>query len=141
MFFIFNKSSSSPVGRKLWESDGTLPGTHPVADNIFNDLTIDDYNLACAGNQLFVSASSYQYGTELYAGYILTGNVITYSSAADGNWNDPATWTANMVPPSGVNIVIHHNIIANMTTICNTLLVAPPGSLTVKTGIHITVLY
>lgn len=64
-----------------------------------------------------------------------------YYSAANGNWDEPATWEKNEVPPANADVIIRHQINATVNTSCNTLKVINPGSLNVKPGIHITVLH
>lgn len=83
--------------------------------------------------------------TDIYAAKIDAGgslvNIAIYRSIANGNWNDPATWLGNAVPPAGADVLIQTSVIANVDATCNTLTVQAPGSLTVNTGIHITVLH
>ncbi|MCW3093911.1 MAG: Flagellar hook-length control protein FliK [Ferruginibacter sp.] len=126
----------------LWESDGLQAGTHIVADNIFAGVKITSYNgnLTSAGNQVFFAASNYQYGQELYAGNV-TAPVLNYASVADGNWNNPAIWMDNVVPPEGYNVTIRSKVVGNINTTCNSLSIESPGALTVNTGINIAVLH
>jgi hypothetical protein len=74
------------------------------------------------------------------AGTLIFVNPNNYNTVANGNWNNPAIWAGNAVPPAGVNIFILHNVTANVNTTCNTLRVISPGILTVSTGINVTVL-
>ncbi len=50
----------------LWSSDGTADGTMPVDDAVISEVTIQ--NIVAAGDKLFLSGFTQQYGYELYAG-------------------------------------------------------------------------
>ncbi|MEP6582930.1 MAG: hypothetical protein ABJA90_01635 [Ginsengibacter sp.] len=86
-------------------------------------------------------------GSDIYGakigpdGVLIESAATEYFTAADGNWNNPATWTANTVPLAATDVIIHHNILVDINTSCNSLKVEVPGSLTVNTGINITVLH
>jgi hypothetical protein len=80
-----------------------------------------------------------------YNPYIITNQTTntyaaTYISAADGNWDNPATWLGGVVPPAGVKVIVRHHVNANVNTSCYSLTVElGTGMLTVKTGINVTV--
>jgi hypothetical protein len=56
------------------------------------------------------------------------GNIIPvyFESVKNGNWDNPSTWLGNVVPTSGANITIKHNVIGNVNTTCNSLRVQSP---------------
>lgn len=130
------------IGMQLWESDGTKAGTHLVNDDIFSQIKLEAYNtnLTSVGNQLFFTASNYKYGQELYVGTISKPGVTYYISAADGNWNDPATWTGNVVPPEAASVIIRHNVVGNVNTSCKELRIEEPGNLTMLQDFNIKIL-
>ena len=66
---------------------------------------------------------------------------VPVTAVISGNWNTPATWVGNAVPPAGADVIIKHLVTGNLTTTCNSLSVQSPGSLTVTTGVKITVLH
>ncbi len=74
------------------------------------------------------------------AGFLINSSGIFYTTIANGNWNSPSTWTGNIVPPPGANVIIRHNVTGNVNVTCNSLRVESPSVLTVNTGIIITVL-
>ncbi len=66
----------------LWVSDGTKKGTTAVSDNVISKVSA--YNVVAAGDQLFVSGLTNEYGTELYAGKIDNNTgMITMSGSAN----------------------------------------------------------
>lgn len=83
--------------------------------------------------------------TDIYSARIesngtLTNTAITnYVTAANGDWNSAASWTGNAVPPAGANVIIRHSITGNVNAVCNSVRVELPGTLTINTGINITV--
>jgi hypothetical protein len=64
----------------------------------------------------------------------------TYYTATNGNWNNPATWAGNVVPPAGAVVVVKNAVTVNVNITCTTLTVQAPGSLTILTGFTVTVL-
>ncbi len=130
------------IGTDLWESSGTQEGTHKVTDDIFSSGTTTQYsqNLVSVGNQLFFTASTIKYGRELYAGIISKPGVVTYFSVTNGNWNNPATWAGNVVPPEGASVIVRHDVTGNVNTTCNELRIEEPGKLNMNAGISISVL-
>ncbi len=79
--------------------------------------------------------------------YVIEGRYIykllvkAFVTVANGNWNDPAVWENNIIPPPDADIIILNNIVVNVNTTCNSLQVNPPGSVTVSPGVTLTVLH
>ncbi len=75
----FVKSDES----KLWQSDGTTAGTKAVVDNNLQNVTVSSYsgyggkNLVAAGDQVFFSGTTINYGMEMYAGKVGTTLPVT----------------------------------------------------------------
>jgi len=55
-----------------------------------------------------------------------------YTTANDGDWDDPATWVGSVLPTLGADIIINHDVNFNVTSEyrANTILVNSGGSLT-----------
>jgi hypothetical protein len=64
----------------------------------------------------------------------------TYTTKANGNWNDPATWVGGLVPPNGADVIVQNIVTVTANVSCNSLTVEPPaGNLTVNTGVQLNV--
>ncbi len=57
-----------------------------------------------------------------------------FYSVKDGNWNDPATWSSNLVPGNINNVYIRHAVTVTANTSCKTVTVHQPGKITVNAG-------
>lgn len=102
-------------------SNTTLVAWEDSRNQVTNNIDIYAARISSSGNLIFVNPNN-------------------YNTVANGNWNNPAIWAGNAVPPAGANIFILHNVIANVNTTCNALRIISPGVLTVSTGINVTVL-
>ncbi|MEO8768802.1 MAG: hypothetical protein ABI402_01915 [Ferruginibacter sp.] len=129
---------------KIAKWDGTtwtLTGT--VNDDINYEFL---YN-----NEVYAMASDIS-GTLYAAGSILDSrgyyhvaklvNVRTYTFTGNGNWNDPANWTNNSIPPTtlpeGSTIMINP-IPGGQCTLNNVQTIAPNATFTVAGGAHFVV--
>ncbi len=84
-FTIFNETYTNII---LWQSNGTEAGTHPVQDDNLNGVTSVS-NVTAVGTQLFFTATTYQFGTELYTGNLraLPVTLINFSGEVQGKQN------------------------------------------------------
>jgi len=75
------------------------------------------------------------------AGNLVAGGVSTsFITTANGNWNAPATWVGGVVPPATAIVTIRHTVTVTTNASCKALKVEKPtGSITVNTGINLTV--
>lgn len=78
-------------------------------------------------------------------GYVVYGNapvsnVITYITKANGNWNTPATWEGNSVPPTHAAVLIKHTVNVTQNTTCLAAKVEPTGSVIVNEGMELNIL-
>ncbi|MCW3090082.1 MAG: C-terminal target protein [Ferruginibacter sp.] len=136
------------AGAPLWDAAGVPVCTNPDSGPIFPGIIKSDGTnmiLFWIDSRNVVNGND---NTDIYAAKLSTSGALIgtiapagYTTANDGNWNDPATWVGNAVPPVGVDVVVKHLVNGNLTTTCNTLKVQSPGSLTVNTGVKITVLH
>lgn len=67
--------------------------------------------------------------------------VDAYISVANGNWNDPATWSNGIVPPPTADVIILTNVVVNVNATCNTLNIHAPGTITVAPGVNFIILH
>jgi hypothetical protein len=72
--------------------------------------------------------------------WLLFGSVLNYTTKANGNWNDPATWTGNLVPPASANVTIRHQVTINVDATVNNMKIEQPGSVNVDPGIQVSIL-
>jgi hypothetical protein len=130
-------------GQLQWTAGGILVCNRPGVNPYSPVLAKSNGNSVIA---LWADERNYATNAiDIYAAKIDgNGSLVTavvYTSIANGNWNNPGTWQGNMVPPAGADVVIKTAVIANVDATCNTLTVQAPGSLTVNTGVHVTVLH
>ncbi len=112
---------------------------HPVLTSSFNNTVIavweDSRNLQGLDNNKDL------YAAKINSDGSLVNSEAFYSTIADGNWNNPAIWFNNIVPPAGADIVIMNAVVINVDITCNTLAVIAPGTVTVNTGVNVTILH
>lgn len=65
--FLFSEAGG-PLG--LWQSDGTAKGTYQIRDAALKNISLQQVQMVSVGDQLFFSASTPKYGTELWKGTI-----------------------------------------------------------------------
>jgi hypothetical protein len=73
--------------------------------------------------------------------YVYKLIVNAFITVADGNWSNPSTWENNIIPPAGADVIIRNNVVADTTVTINSLKVVQPASVTVLTGVNLTVLH
>ena len=67
---------------------------------------------------------------------------VTYTFTGNGNWNDPANWENNLVPPQPTNVgseIIINNIPGGQCLLNIPYTVTPGTSLTILTGKNMVV--
>ena len=82
------------------------------------------------------------YAAKISASGVLEGPAAStsYITIANGNWNVPATWQGGVVPPATADVTIRNNVIVTANASCKSLKVEKPsGSITVNTGVNLTV--
>ena len=80
-FTVFNESYTNS---NLWQSDGTEEGTQTVKDDNLAGVTYVS-NVTAVGSQLFFTGTTYQFGTELYAGSTAKNKVPVVSITSPAN--------------------------------------------------------
>lgn len=63
----------------------------------------------------------------------------TVFTIAPGNWDNPNIWNTGKVPANERNVLVLHPVTLNRNTICRTLTIQAPGSLSVKEGVVVDV--
>ncbi len=82
------------------------------------------------------------YASKIAASGNLEGGVISTSfiTVANGNWNASSTWEGGVVPSATATVIIRHIVTVTINASCKTLKVEMPlGSITVNTGVNLTV--
>ncbi len=111
----------SKEGNKMWLNEGTM-------------LYVDRDNRTLAGGRIHYTPFG-------YAGFILAADQAAgYITAANGNWNDPATWVGNIVPPPDAAIIIRHAVTVTADATCYSITVEQPnGAVNINANVHFTV--
>jgi hypothetical protein len=104
-----------------------------VAGNFTSKVNMDTEN-----GEAIISALN---GTEVFfSKYAITSPPGTFITAAPGNWDNPAIWQGGKVPPLGAEVMVLHEIIVNVSVICNSLKIEPSGGIHVAPGKELKVL-
>ncbi len=141
---IIKAQKLNAAGNLLWGANGTIV-SNASSNNLYNTAIVSSGN-----GSAIISWSDYRNsatsGDDIYASKILANGTLDgsssslYITAANGNWNTPATWANGQVPPAGAAVSIRHIVTGNVTTSCTSLKVEQPaGNLTVLAGVTITV--
>ncbi len=134
-----------PSGSFHWGPDGTLVSAKPYYYNYSTPelVTGPDHSVIFTWVGLATSIDPSVIAAKLLSdGSLSLSPGETYFTTAGGNWNNPAIWAGNKLPPANAVIVVRHPIIVTANTTCYSLKVEPPsGSVTVKTGVKLTVVH
>lgn len=141
---IIKAQKLNAAGNLLWGANGAI-----VCNALSNSL---QSTVIVPGNNgsAIISWTNYRNnivsGNDIYASKILANGTLDgsstslYTTTANGNWNNAATWVNGQIPPAGAAVTIRHIVTGNVTTSCSSLKVEQPsGNLTVLTGITITI--
>lgn len=64
----------------------------------------------------------------------------TFTTIADGNWDDPSVWTNGIVPDSDAIAIVRNQVIINVNISCYTLKVEQPtGQIKVNPNITVSI--
>ena len=145
---VDNNNLTKILGQKLdgngvaqWAANGVNICINP------NSYPFEPYICKADSTNMIVVWGDYRNADslEIYGAKITSSGSLVSSNAyitdADGNWNNPATWIGNIVPPAGVDVIVKNKVTGNLTTTCNTLTVESPGSLNINAGIKVTILH
>lgn len=64
------------------------------------------------------------------AGHLIPAPLVTYTTAAAGNWSSGTTWVGGIAPIAGADVDIQHNVTVDVTVTVNNLTINTGGSLT-----------
>ena len=140
---IIKAQKLNSAGIAQWMAPGILVNTNALSSA--TDPTIIRSN----GDSMIVAwrdrrnvSQNDTYASKISTTGILVNDIVaTYTTIVNGNWDDPAIWANNTVPPWGSDIIIRNNISVNINTTCNSITIESPGILTVQAGFNITVLH
>lgn len=65
----------------------------------------------------------------------------SFTSIANGNWNDPSIWLGGVVPGAGSVVIVNTAVTVTADASCYSVTVNLPGSITVSSGVTLTVLH
>lgn len=79
----------------------------------------------------------------LNQGHFVIKFVNRWNGSASTAWEDPANWSCGTLPDSNTDVVINSgaNIILNSNTTIRSLVISPGATLTIATGVNLTVLH
>ena len=81
------------------------------------------------------------YSSRVLATGSLASGLVSYTTIANGNWNDPAIWSSGLVPSATSVVVINNAVTVSANAVCYSLTTNSPGAVTVNAGIVLTVLH
>lgn len=132
----------SSTGVLLWNSNGIMVSNPPAFQPA--SIFMEHSGLGNAIISWYDRRNGLEYQEDIFASKILSGGVVSgpvpeYISAANGNWNVPATWQGGVVPPANAAVTIRHAVLVTANTNCFSIAVElPAGALTVQPGIQLT---
>lgn len=140
---IIKAQKINSAGILQWVAAGINVCTNPVAFPWAPDITRSGAGaiITWKDERNLIKADWDIYAAKVGADGILVTVIKKYNTVADGNWNDPAIWEGNVLPPADADVVIRNNVVANINVACNSLKVEGAGVFTVNTGINITVMH
>ena len=140
-------STGNSWQKTFFGTDSYILGLNPNGDMIFSNSNKSYYlkkdSIVPKEIGLVLSSPFYKDNTW----YVVKKNTLykilvnAYRTVASGNWSNPACWQNGVVPPPGADVIVVNNITVDQAVTCNTLKVISPGSVTVITGIDLTVLH
>ena len=68
-------------------------------------------------------------------------NPTNYTTVANGNWNNPATWADGSIPPTSAHVIIRNTVTVTVNASCNSLKVEPPGQVVVSRNVDLSILH
>ncbi len=99
--------------------------------------TSGDYGIAYGGFQNVYGGGP----SDAFLAKIDGNTLVGFTSVANGNWNDPSIWSGGVVPDASSAVIINSTITVTANASCYSLTVNPPRSLTVRSGVTLTVLH
>jgi hypothetical protein len=117
------------AGQDLWSSNGTLIRNGFVFSHPFSGAATapqtdgsailawpegEGYRLVIAGGKITAAGS-------------LAKSPTTFTTIADGNWDDPTIWAGGIVPDADAIVVIKSKVTINVSISCYSLKVEQPG--------------
>ncbi|MEO5890796.1 MAG: hypothetical protein ABIQ31_11110 [Ferruginibacter sp.] len=100
--------------------------------------------MAISGSNLYVAGYGQDPGNSGVVAKYLIGPCppadAVFVTAANGNWNDPATWVGQIVPGISAKVTVLHNVtITTNTTVYSLKVETANGNLVVNTGVNLTI--
>jgi glycosidase len=150
----FNQTTTGRPRLDVWTS--TIPTTHLSYVMVHTNFTNSSvtfpayfpyvgtwYNLM-DNSPITVTNTTQSITLPADGGYVVYGNapvneLPTYITKASGNWNAPATWEGNVVPPEKAGVLIKHAVTVTQNTNCLSVKVEPTGTVMVNSGIQLNI--
>jgi hypothetical protein len=123
------------VHTNFTNSEVTFPAYFPYTGTWYNLMDNSTLTVTNTTQNITLAADG---------GYVVYGNapvsdIATYITTANGNWNQPATWEGNIVPPEKAGVLIRHNVTVTNNTNTLSIKVAPTGTVTVNENIQLSI--
>ncbi len=126
-----------PTGRTMQRIDSMPPGS---TVNICGDVPPEGWVTTSIGSSYCTTLGTTSYIGRTIQRIELEPCLAPQSvSAANGNWNNPATWVGGIVPPAGATVLVTHSVTVTADAACAALTVKPPGVLTVNNAVILKV--
>jgi len=136
VYEAFNNISSiqaqklDTAGNLLWNIAGIPIANNSNATPAALRVVLSEDTSVIAAWEDFRNPTPDIYSSKLLANGTLAGPAIAdHITIANGNWNNPAIWNNNSVPPLNANVTIRHIVNVNADATVNTLTIELPGGL------------
>lgn len=147
---VYDAFTSSPsiqaqklddAGNLLWNVAGVPVANNTLSSPSAHRVVLSENTSVIAAWEDFRNPTPDIYASKLLADGTLAGPTVgDYITIANGNWNNPAIWNNNSVPPVNANVTIRHIVGVNVSATVNTLEIElPGGQLTILSGNTFTV--
>lgn len=131
----------SPEGARQWSAGGVIISNDVNSETSPTVITSDSGSVVLTwADSRYLATGRDVFASKLLPNGTLAGTSIpVYTTANNGDWDNPATWLGGVVPPNDVIVVILNEIVVNVDVSCYSLYLRPPGTVKVNPGISLTI--
>jgi hypothetical protein len=127
---IIGQKLDAATGMQVWGTAGKIVCNRAGSQASALSVVRSD------NGSMIVGWTDYRYSANLeppdaFCSKLLSDGTVAgfpvYITVANGTWENPASWTGNIVPNHGVPVIVRHSTTAASNIICGTMEVESPG--------------
>lgn len=131
------------AGTQTWGATGKIVCNRPSSFASILSIVSSDNGSVIAGWTDFRYSNQLE-PPDVFCSKILGDGTVAglpvYITIANGTWENPASWTGNLVPNNGVPVIVRHTITGSTNIISGTLDVESPAQLTMQAAARLLLL-